>query len=210
MIDNYEGGKFPNADPRFSGPFVVDDVECRRLTGLQSGQTLFHYPENLYRVLPVAPFNVSEEDSTMREMSLRWYPAPADLFVSSDYEAVERSILKWEAIRAGVPVKKIHIWLSKVSGEVTEYYGVSLGDLCSLCRRAEAMENMIEAVTGSSVCMCDLCPWYRLLGVTCDDDDSVDFSKSETVLKRLYRIISIMNKMGVKNIDDWERINGDS
>jgi hypothetical protein len=48
-IDNYEGGKYPNACPKYSGPFVVHDAKRRLLVkpGKRMLQPFMHYPENL-------------------------------------------------------------------------------------------------------------------------------------------------------------------
>ena len=47
-IDNYENGKYPDASPAISGPYIVSDVKYRRLT-MTWGKlsTFMHYPDNL-------------------------------------------------------------------------------------------------------------------------------------------------------------------
>lgn len=52
FIDNYEDGKFPRADPKISGPYVVKTVKDRRLetTWNRRYQSTFsYYPNNLLR-----------------------------------------------------------------------------------------------------------------------------------------------------------------
>jgi hypothetical protein len=49
-LDNYEGGLYPAADPKVSGPFVVTDADTRTLSDRRSrrGPVVFlHYPTNL-------------------------------------------------------------------------------------------------------------------------------------------------------------------
>lgn len=43
--DNYENGKFPHANPRIAGPFVVHNIALRLLKG--SRGAFIHYPDNL-------------------------------------------------------------------------------------------------------------------------------------------------------------------
>jgi hypothetical protein len=58
-IDNFEHGKFPKADPKISGPYIVESVERRILRttwnvkflgrGKGSPRSFMHYPNNLLR-----------------------------------------------------------------------------------------------------------------------------------------------------------------
>lgn len=45
--DNYEGGRFPKANPLISGPYQVVSVADRRLSGRRG--EFMHYPDNLLR-----------------------------------------------------------------------------------------------------------------------------------------------------------------
>jgi hypothetical protein len=49
--DSYQDGKFPNANPRICGPFVVKRARDRVLlnTRFRYGRTFTHYPETLLR-----------------------------------------------------------------------------------------------------------------------------------------------------------------
>jgi len=48
-IDNYQGGRFPNAQPRISGPYYVHHVKGRLLKfrGAKRDRLFAHFPENL-------------------------------------------------------------------------------------------------------------------------------------------------------------------
>jgi hypothetical protein len=49
-LDNYEGGLYPDADPKVSGPFVVIDADTRTLSDRRSPRrpvVFLHYPTNL-------------------------------------------------------------------------------------------------------------------------------------------------------------------
>jgi hypothetical protein len=50
FLDNYQGGLYPNADPKVSGPFVVIDVDTRTLSDRRSPHrpvVFLHYSTNL-------------------------------------------------------------------------------------------------------------------------------------------------------------------
>lgn len=49
-IDNCEDGKYPEADPKISGPFRrVEGNGCGRCLETRDGRVFMHYPENLLR-----------------------------------------------------------------------------------------------------------------------------------------------------------------
>lgn len=51
-IDNYQNGKFPDANPKVSGPFkVAKGNGCGRWLENNKGRGMMHYPNNLLKVV---------------------------------------------------------------------------------------------------------------------------------------------------------------
>lgn len=49
-VDNYQNGKYPQADPKISGPFTVAKGNGSGRWLEKNGRGFIHYPENLLRV----------------------------------------------------------------------------------------------------------------------------------------------------------------
>lgn len=141
----------------------------------------------------------------MSRIPKKYYPYPAKYAISSDLEAIEHSLKKWEGIKANKMPKD------------------NLSMTCALCWRTSHMNSIANGDGGRMfhenapcvrVSACRMCAWTKIRDIECLHDDvgrmGDAFGYSPRIMVRILKEMrEYLVSRGVKNFDDINRYGGE-